>query len=164
MKKQPFHKIKKKPIIATMAQESELRKTNWLQNGCNAFENKKQTSQPMSFWTEQDVLKYISLTKLPIAKVYGDIVTVSQQLNLFDEIDKLKTTGVHRTGCMFCLFGAHLEKENEERLIKMKITHPKSYNYCINGGVFDKNGVFKPTKEGLGYKYIIDNWIPQIKY
>lgn len=48
-----------KPIIATMASESVLRKKDWLEKGCNAFDNKNPISKPMSFWTEQDVLTYL---------------------------------------------------------------------------------------------------------
>ena len=63
MKKQPMHKYNKDtgrvPITAQMASESKLRTSQWLQNGCNGFDLKIPTSNPMSFWTEQDVLLYI---------------------------------------------------------------------------------------------------------
>lgn len=49
----------RKPITAQMASESRLRTQKWLQNGCNAFDSKNPISNPMSFWTEQDVLLYI---------------------------------------------------------------------------------------------------------
>ena len=65
MKKEPFARYGKKPIIATMAEESKLREQKWLENGCNAFDQKKPKSNPMSFWTEQDVLTYIHTT-LPL--------------------------------------------------------------------------------------------------
>ena len=68
MKKKPCEKYEKKNscygIIATMADESRLRKEKWLKNGCNAFDLKRPQSNPMSFWTEQDVLTYIH-TALP---------------------------------------------------------------------------------------------------
>ena len=58
MKKKPAKLYEKetgrKPIVGTMACESQNRKTAWLKNGCNAYESKRPTSQPMSFWTEQD--------------------------------------------------------------------------------------------------------------
>lgn len=61
MKKNPLHKVskKKKPITAQMADESRQRLSQWIQNGCNAFDLKSPISNPMSFWTEQDVLTYI---------------------------------------------------------------------------------------------------------
>lgn len=56
----------------------------------------------------------------------------------------LCTTGVNRTGCMFCMFGVHLEDE-PNRFQKMKQTHPKQYDYCINklglGEVLDYMGI-----------------------
>lgn len=65
MKKKPMHKYsdmtKRKPIIATMTVESDMRKRQWMRYGCNAFsaKEKDQKSQPMSFWTENDVLTYL---------------------------------------------------------------------------------------------------------
>ena len=62
MKKNPVKKYEKasgnKAILATMATESKLRKNAWMANGCNAFDAERPISQPMSFWTEQDVLEY----------------------------------------------------------------------------------------------------------
>lgn len=143
-------------ITAEMASESRLRTQVWLQQGCNAFEAKKPKSMPMAFWTEQDVLYYIWLNKIPIASVYGDVIKENEvdgqldleDLGLFDMgRPTLKTTGVNRTGCMFCLFGIHLEEE-PTRLQRMKKTHPKIYEWMM-----------KPESEGgLGYKDKID-WI-----
>lgn len=63
MKKKPVRKYDRKkrkyPIIAIMADESRQRRTKWLIHGCNAFDMKHPQSNPMSFWTEQDVLTYI---------------------------------------------------------------------------------------------------------
>ena len=42
----------------------------------------------------------------------------------------LETTGCKRTGCMFCMFGCHLEKE-PNRFQRMKETHPRQYEYCM---------------------------------
>jgi len=39
--------------------------------------------------------------------------------------------GEKRTGCIFCMFGVHLEKE-PNRFQRMAKTHPKLYNYCMN--------------------------------
>lgn len=71
MKKNPVKEHEKKygefAITAQMAEESQARLTEWLENGCNAFEKKRPISNPMSFWTEQDVLTYIHTT-LPLRK------------------------------------------------------------------------------------------------
>lgn len=64
-------------------------------------------------------------------------------------------TGCQRTGCMFCAFGAHLEK-GENRFERMKHTHPKHYDFCIGGGEWDTDGLWKPNKKGLGYGRVLD--------
>ena len=131
MKKSPGKQIAKnsgkKPILATMASESKLRKQAWLAHGCNGFNMEFPTSQPMSFWTEQDVLEYIRRYNLPIAPVYGEVVPT-------DNGCKLCTTGCDRTGCIFCGFGAHLY--DDDRFIRLRETHPRQYDYCINGGEY----------------------------
>ena len=127
MKKEPFHRYVKetgrKPMNAVMAAESEQRTKAYLMQGCNAFNTGAPISSPMAFWTEQDVLRYLRDYNVPYASVYGDIVE--------DENGKLSTTGEKRTGCMFCMFGAHLEK-GENRFQRMKRTHPQLWDYCIN--------------------------------
>lgn len=169
MKKKPAKKYTKetgrKPFIGTMASESKLRYQKWLQYGCNAFDKNGPTSQPLSFWTEQDIYQYIKKYNIPICSVYGDIVLASDedeikgQITTFDILEdyeqiKLKTTGANRTGCIFCMFGCHLEKE-PNRFQRLKETHPRQYEYCIGGGemVDDK---WQPNKEGLGLGKVLD--------
>ena len=78
MKKKPMKKYSKEtgrvPIIATMANENRSRRSTWMSTGCNAFNKKSPSSQPMSFWTEDDVLQYLHTYNVPYASVYGDIV------------------------------------------------------------------------------------------
>lgn len=142
MKKNPAHeyyrKTKRTPITAQMADESRLRTQKWLQNGCNGFDLKIPTSNPMSFWTEQDILEYIVKYDLEICSVYGDVVEdyrdqIDGQIHLADyglaeKKRYFKCTGCKRTGCMLCGFGCHLEKEGEGRFEKLKVTHPKMYD------------------------------------
>ena len=138
LKKKPFKKWEKEnkeyPMMATMASEGGVRKEGYLKTGRNSFKNGK--SQPMGFWTEQDVLEYIVINNLEIASVYGDIIKNDKGL--------WETTGEKRTGCVFCGFGCHLEKE-PNRFQRLKQTHPNLYNYCINklgmGEVLDYIGV-----------------------
>ena len=167
MKKAPSYEYQKrtgrKPILATMAVESMLRESAWLQNGCNAFDSKKPQSAPMSFWLEQDVLQYIKQEKIPIASVYGDIVYAEapDQMRIEDfgisecGTEKLKTTGCDRTGCIFCAFGCHLEK-SPSRFENLKETHPRQYEYCIGGGQYDESGLWQPNKQGLGLGHVFD--------
>ena len=169
MKKKPSKGYEKntgrKPFVGTMASESRLRYQKWIQHGCNAFLGDRPISQPLSFWTEQDVLHYIKEFNVPYAPVYGEIVPTSEeeqiegQLTTFDILGEydgtlLKTTGCSRTGCIFCMFGCHLEKEpNKFQLLK--VTHPKQYEYCIGGGEM-VDGKWQPNKEGLGLGKVLD--------
>lgn len=154
MKKQPMHRYNKEtgrvPITGQMAEESRLRTIQWLRNGCSVFEGENKISNPMSFWTEQDVLRYIKEHDIKIASIYGSVVYVDEEGNQYNEVIsaegvRLCTTRLKRTGCMFCGYGCQLEK-GESRFEAMKKTHPKQYNY-----------IMKPWEEGgLNYKYVID--------
>lgn len=169
MKKAPMHEFEKKsgkvPITAQTTEESMIREVAWLKNGCNAFNAKRAISNPMSFWTEQDILKYIRIYKLPLASVYGEICYEGAGGDLYGSDlyelcfifsgAKLCTTGCDRTGCIFCGFGAHREK-GEGRFERLKRTHPKQYDYCMGGGAYDTDGKWKPTKDGLGMAHCID--------
>lgn len=108
-----------------MACESARRQSVYLKIGCNAYHKRDPTSQPMSFWTEQDVLAYLKMTGIPYASVYGEIV---------EENGRLTTTGAKRTGCMFCMFGVHLEKK-PNRFQRMALTHPKAFCSDLYGTV-----------------------------
>lgn len=173
MKKKPAKAYEKqtgrKPIIGTMAAESKLRYQQWLKYGCNSFDKKRTASTPLSFWTEQDILHYIKKYNVPYCSVYGDIVVSEKadgenilegQTNLIDylgeycEQDTLTTTGCNRTGCIFCMFGCHLEKE-PNRFQTLKKTHPRHYEYCIGGGE-TVDGKWQPSKEGLGLAKVLD--------
>ena len=139
-----------------MASESKIREKAWLETGCNSFDGKYKISKPMSFWTEQDVLEYIRRNDIEIASVYGFIAADKDGQQALDDCGcKLCTTGESRTGCIFCGFGAHLEK-GEGRFERLKRTHPKQYDYCMNGGSYDSDGIWKPDKNGLGMKHVID--------
>lgn len=113
MKKEPVKKYEKETgrgaIVGTMAADSRLRESSYLQHGCNSFENRPM-STPMAFWLERDVWDYI--------KKYGI------------EYSKIYDMGYTRTGCMFCMFGLHMDESS--RFDRMKKTHPQIYNYCMD--------------------------------
>ena len=128
MKKEPFHRYEKEtgrmPITGVMAHESSMREKQYLNQGCNAFNSKTNPiSMPMAFWMEDDVFAYKSKENIEFSKAY-----------------ETETS----TGCLFCMFGVHLEKE-PNRFQRMKIHLPKYYDYCINklgcGKVLDFMGV-----------------------
>jgi 3'-phosphoadenosine 5'-phosphosulfate sulfotransferase (PAPS reductase)/FAD synthetase len=167
MKKSPSHDYAKrtgrKQLTAQMASESRLREQQWIKHGCNGFDMSSPTSNPMSFWTEQDVLQYIKKYDIPIASVYGNIeyVNDTDQMRLEDfgiecsGCDELRTTGCQRTGCIFCGFGCHREG-SPNRFERLKITHPRQYEYCIGGGEYNEDGKWQPNKKGLGLGHVFD--------
>lgn len=107
----PMSKVKN-PFTGNMAIDSHARKQIYLRNkGCGQlFSRKKPQSHPMYFWNDNNVWEYIRSNNIPYSKIYD--------------------MGYDRTGCMFCMFGVHLEEE-PNRFQKMQLTHPKQWNYCI---------------------------------
>jgi 3'-phosphoadenosine 5'-phosphosulfate sulfotransferase (PAPS reductase)/FAD synthetase len=126
MKERPLNAYAKKTgkyaIIGTLASESQRRMESWLRRGCNAFYKKNPSSQPLSIFTEQDILQYLLRYKLPYASVYGDIIT--------DKKGRLRMSGEQRTGCIFCPVSCHRDKIN--RFQRLAVTHPKLHDYVIN--------------------------------
>lgn len=151
-------KTKEKPMVATMADEGRLRLQKWIATGCNAFEGKRPMGKPMSFWTEQDILRFLLDRHIPFASVYGEIVASDGENDYSATLTPcaLHCTGCQRTGCIFCGFGAHLEK-GENRFQRMRITHPKHHAFCVGGGEYDPaDGLWKPNEKGLGYARVLD--------
>ena len=108
-----------------------------MRSGCNLFDSKKPTCKPLSFWTDNDIFEYIKKYDIPYCSLYGDIVK--------DKKGNWTTTGINRTGCIFCAFGAHREK-CPNRFQQLKETHPKIWEYCL-----------KSCEEGgLGMKEVLD--------
>lgn len=167
MKKSPAKKYAKKNsvnrIMTTMAEESKLRLTKWLREGCNSFNSKEPNSTPMSFWTENDVLQYIHENNLPIAEAYGEVIvkgTENGQMCIAELLDDYRdcqyvTTGCKRTGCIFCMFGITQDKDRFIRLVQQE---PKLCDYVMRGGEFNENGMWQPSKTGLGYWFVIE-WL-----
>lgn len=141
MKKKPFKDYTKQtgrvPFIGTTQDEGFMRARKYARTGCNVYDAKTIRSQPLGFWTKQDVLRYAVENDIQICSVYGDIRQT--------EHGEYYLTGEQRTGCMFCAFGAHLEKE-PNRFQRMSITHPKRYDFCMR----------QVCKGGLGMSEVLD--------
>lgn len=122
LKKQPFRQFEKntklKPYIGIMASDSSQRRQQIAQQGCNAFD--LGMSRPLAFWTTNDIWDYIRQEKIEYCSIYD--------------------SGVDHTGCMFCMFGVHLQKRPNKFEI-MRKTHPTQYKYCM---------------EKLGVKKVLD--------
>ena len=118
LKKKPFERYVKKtgryPYVGTLAEESNQRKQTYFMHGCNRYDIKHPASNPLSFWRHQDILDYIDQEGIRYSNIY----------------DK----GHNQTGCMFCMFGVHLDtaKTGTNRFILMKSQHPRTWDYCIN--------------------------------
>lgn len=117
LKKRPLFKYEKetgsKAITGIMASESSLRTQKLAQKGCFIYGDHP-TCNPLSFFTEEDVLR--CLKYLPHSKIYE--------------------MGYSRTGCMFCMFGVHLNKPNKFQI--MKATHPRLWEKGIPAFGIDK--------------------------
>ena len=151
MKKKIAHKYEKqsgfRAFVGTMTEESLLRKTEWMKHGCNAFDGTRPISTPLSFWTKSDVLHYIVKYNIPYVKeIYGDII---------EKDGVYTTTKQKRTGCIFCGFGCHLEKE-PNKFQTLATINPQLYDYCMRGGKYDEStGMWIPDK-GLGMAKVLD--------
>ena len=169
MKKAPAHNYQVKnqmnPITGQMAEESRLRKSQWLEHGCNMFDVKFPISNPLSFWTEQDVLKYIHDNGIEIAKPYGEVIVKNEtgidgQMCIADMLGdyrncQYETTKAKRTGCIFCMFGITQDKELFARLAEEE---PQLYDYVMRGGEWSSEGNWQPSNDGLGYWFVI-KWL-----
>lgn len=121
LKKEPFHLYEKEndvhPIMGIMASESLLREKMYItQGGCNSFEGGRIKSLPLSIWLEEDVWAYIKDRNIKIADIYHK--------------------GAKRTGCMFCMYGAHFKDDN--RLDLCYNLYPKMYKMFMS---YTNNGV-----------------------
>ena len=114
LKKRPMKEFAKKsgmqPFIGNMAEESALRAADARRYSCNAYECKRPTSKPLTWWTQDDVKRYIQHTGIPYSSIYD--------------------MGYDRTGCMFCLFGVHMNCPN--KIQTLKTTHPKQHDFIVN--------------------------------
>ncbi len=131
LKKAPLDKYVKdtgrKSIMGIMAGESALRAQR---PQCNIIDAKRPSSAPMLFWNEPDVWEYIKLNHMKLAQPYYE--------------------GEKRTGCMFCLFGAHFNGGQRLKLIEAK--YPSLYKVFVKkGGVEIFNKVMECHTGGKNY-------------
>ena len=118
LKKNPFKKYERetgnKPMIGIMAGDSDIRRRDIFSRGCNVYDTKAPQSRPLANWCEADVYEYIENHNVDICEIYS--------------------MGYDRTGCVFCMYGLAQEQKNtgSNRFVKMRKTHTKLYDYCIN--------------------------------
>lgn len=135
------------PIVATMADEGQMRKQAYLRGGCLTFDtteflnadgtrdmkkNKRPMCRPLGFWTDQDIFQYLRKYNLDYAREYGEIVEVRKKrgmCSMFPCETKLCCTGEPRTGCCMCPVGCHLDRFAKFKRLRQK--YPKLYDYCM---------------------------------
>ena len=107
LKKKPFKKYVKEtsryPFMGITQDESFRRENQYNHTGCNVYDGSTIKSQPIGFWTKQDILRYKVEKEIPICSVYGCCIKNKQGVYVL--------TGEQRTGCVVCGFGCHLESE-----------------------------------------------------
>lgn len=114
-KKRPMKLYEKisnnRPFLGLLAKDSSLRMVSYLQTGCNSYTIGHERSSPLGFWNDSDIWEYINTFNIPYSDIYK--------------------MGYQRTGCMFCMFGIHLDN-SPNRFELMSTTHPNQYEYCMN--------------------------------
>jgi len=118
LKKKPAKLFEKesglRPIIGTLASESQLRKQKYYNTGCNIFSGKRTASYPLSIWTTENIWDFIHQNNIPYCDVYDH--------------------GETQTGCMVCGFGCH----RDNRFDRLEKNYPIVFNNCMN---YTNNGV-----------------------
>lgn len=138
LKKLPVKKYerrtKRRPIIGTMAEESNTRRVQYIKDGgCITWKEGKEMCKPLSIFTEKDIWDIIKRDKIEICSIYFD-----------QEINGVKVTGEKRTGCAYCAFGCHLEPKDNNRYTRLYHREPKRYL-----SMMDKLG-FRDVLEFMG--------------
>ena len=124
------------PYIGITQDEGLMRQRQYNRTGCNVYNASQPKSQPLGFWTKQDILRYVVENRLRICSVYGDIV---------EEDGIYRTTEEQRTGCMYCAMGCHLESV-PNRYHRLKERDFKKYQYFMEPG----------SEGGLGFDYVLN--------
>ncbi len=145
LKKEPFRRYVKEsgrqPFIGITQDESFRRENQYNHTGCNVYDGKTTKSQPLGFWTKQDVLRFKTEKGIPICNVYGDVIRDCRGI--------YHLTGEQRTGCVLCGFGCHLEKE-PNRFQRLCISSNEAHQSLYDWGMkIQNNGV--TYKEALGH-------------
>lgn len=113
MKKAPIARYEKATgkvgYVGLLASDSFQRKKQYLKRGCNYF-GEHPKSNPLGFWLEKDIWDYLHTNDVVYCSIYD--------------------MGYERTGCIYCMFGLHLDK-TPNRFERMKTTHPQLYEYCM---------------------------------
>ena len=148
LKKEPMKRYETEtgrvPFIGTQAIESETRKKNWIDHGCNIIDSKKPSGRPLSIWSDKDIWEYTHRFEVPYSSAYADKL---------DDDENVIVKGEVRTGCAYCGFGADQEKSdlvNLNRFERLKLRKPKQYEKMMN---IKNNGItFREALHKVGVR------------
>lgn len=137
LKKEPVRRFEKefklKAIVGTMADESNMRKMQYIKDGgCNIFTEGKEQCKPLSIFTESDIWALIERFSISICPIYFDQI-----------IDGEDVKGEKRTGCKMCAFGCHFEEPDNNRFTRLSKREPN---------------VYKSFMDKLGYREALTFW------
>lgn len=137
LKKEPFKRYFKEtgryPFIGITQDESFMRENKYNHTGCNVYDGNTIKSQPLGFWTKQDVLRYKDEKNIPICSIYGEVEKNCQGIYYL--------TGEPRTGCVLCGFGCHLEK-GKNRIQRLGDSESSAHKAMYEWGMqLENNGI-----------------------
>ena len=137
LKIEPFRRYHKRtgnyPMLGITQDESLRRKNLYRYTGCNVYEGTTVKSQPIAFWTRQDVLRFKEEHQIPICSVYGNVIRKRGGC--------LDTAGEKRTGCILCGFGCQMEKE-PNRIQRLSISPVLAHRRIYEWGMqLENNGI-----------------------
>lgn len=97
-------------IIGTTAEESRMRRINWVRKGC-IYKTKGQViCNPIIHFTEKDIFDYVKKHRIKLASIYSK--------------------GMRRNGCFCCGFGCH--KKDENTFLVLKRLYPSLYENVMD--------------------------------
>ena len=115
IKKNPIRRFEKqsnlKPYLGIKALDSNSRLLLYLKYGCNVFKGNKIKSNPLIFWNDNDIWKYIRDNKINYCGLYNK--------------------GEKNLGCIYCLFGIQYEKI-PNRIQRMYNIDKRLYRYAFD--------------------------------
>ena len=143
MKKRPITKFNKKynlmPYVGVMASESKNREQTYLKQGCNYFGHQ---SQPIGFWTEQDILEYLLISS---AKIDQDWI---EKICILDRSDIIQ----------FLITKKYYFKVDQILYYSQQYDSKKIYNYLdITGNIKIIKSVSKPLNNLDLIKKLLEN-------
>jgi len=149
LKKEPTKRFESetglKAFIGTMSTDSDQRKNNWIDNGCNTYLGSNIKSRPLSIWNEDNIWEYIERYNISYSSIYDDVID--------DKTGEILIKGETRTGCAYCAFGAHLEKsdlEHKNRFERLALRKPKQFKKMM---LLENNGVtFREVLTKIGIR------------